>query len=130
LENVRQHGTARWVARCPSHKDKTPSLSIAELPDGRILVHDFGGCGVGDVLDSLGLSLSDLYPERLSDHLPAQRNRVHAHAAAQILKLMAHEALVVAIAAEAMTRGEALNEIDRQRICEAATVLKQAADYV
>jgi hypothetical protein len=118
------------MAQCPAHADKTPSLSIAETSDGRLLVHDFAGCSVGDVLDSLGLEMSDLYPERLGDHLPAQRRGAHSHAANMALKVMAHEALVVAFAAEAIVRGEPLSIMDAGRIAQAAIVLRQAAAQV
>lgn len=52
------------VARCPAHKDRTASLSIRELDDGRTLVHCFAGCEVGAVLGAIGLDLADLYPPR------------------------------------------------------------------
>lgn len=66
LEGVKSRGTSRWVARCPAHKDRSPSLSIRTAPDGRILLHDFGGCEVLQILDALGLAAADLFPERLN----------------------------------------------------------------
>jgi putative DNA primase/helicase len=42
-----------WLARCPSHRDKTPSLSIVDGRCGRPIVHCFGGCAWRDVLDRL-----------------------------------------------------------------------------
>jgi len=53
-----------YIARCPAHDDKTPSLSLVGLADGRILMHCFAGCDPLDVLTSIGLSLSDLFPLR------------------------------------------------------------------
>lgn len=44
-----------YLALCPCHPDKDPSLSINEC-DGKLLVHCFGcGAGLPDVLDTLGL---------------------------------------------------------------------------
>src|SRR5580765_7266512 len=57
LDGVRSRGPDAWLARCPAHDDRRPSLSIRELPDGRLLVHDFAGCSVEDVLTALGLDL-------------------------------------------------------------------------
>jgi len=37
-------GPGRWVASCPAHEELSPSLSIRELEDGRVLLHDFAGC--------------------------------------------------------------------------------------
>ena len=36
LEGVKRTGPGRWMARCPAHGDKSPSLSIRELDDGRV----------------------------------------------------------------------------------------------
>lgn len=52
-----------WMAKCPAHEDKTPSLRITETNGGRLLIHCFAGCGALDVLDSVGLSWGDLYPD-------------------------------------------------------------------
>jgi putative DNA primase/helicase len=53
-----------WKARCPAHDDTTPSLSIAEGDDGRILVWCFAGCAAKEITSALGLRLADLMPER------------------------------------------------------------------
>lgn len=42
-----------WVARCPAHQDTSPSLSIGEGDDGRILLNCFSGCTWGEVTDAL-----------------------------------------------------------------------------
>lgn len=63
LEKVRPSGNKQWMACCPSHADKSPSLGLKELSDGRILINCLAGCGAADVLHSIGLTLSDLYPD-------------------------------------------------------------------
>jgi hypothetical protein len=50
-----------WVALCPAHPDRSPSLSIREGDDGRTLVHCFAGCSVDSIVAALGLKLSDLF---------------------------------------------------------------------
>lgn len=57
----RQVRPGEWRARCPHHRggSKT-SLSIREAPDGRILLHCFGGCGSSDVLAAIGLKWRDV----------------------------------------------------------------------
>lgn len=42
-----------WMAPCPAHQDRTPSLSIACAPGGKILVHCFAGCSQAAVIDQL-----------------------------------------------------------------------------
>ena len=42
-----------WLAKCPAHKDKHPSLSIDEGSDGKALVKCRAGCSQDDVIDAL-----------------------------------------------------------------------------
>lgn len=61
---ARQTGPGRWMARCPAHEDRSPSLSLRNTAgrDGEtVLVHCFAGCDTGDVLAALDLDLADLY---------------------------------------------------------------------
>lgn len=62
LKDVRKQGRS-YLARCPAHEDRHPSLSIAEGRDGRILLHCWAGCATKDVLVALGLTWRDLYSE-------------------------------------------------------------------
>jgi putative DNA primase/helicase len=41
-----------WTARCPAHKDDTPSLSITEK-NGKVLARCFAGCDQRDVIAAL-----------------------------------------------------------------------------
>jgi len=47
--------------QCPAHSDGTPSLSVTEASDSRVLVHCFGGCTVVDVMAALGLGMGVLF---------------------------------------------------------------------
>lgn len=62
LDKVRASGQDRWLACCPAHDDKTPSLQITQAND-RVLIHCFAGCGGNEVLEAVGLDFSVLYPE-------------------------------------------------------------------
>jgi len=64
LDKVRNRGDSSWMACCPAHDDKSPSLSIKETQDGDILLHCFAGCGVDDVVAALGLEMSDLFSKQ------------------------------------------------------------------
>lgn len=65
LEGVHKRGD-RYSARCPGHSDRTPSLSITEGDDGRVLVKCFGGCPTEDVVAKMGLKMRDLMPDTVS----------------------------------------------------------------
>ncbi|MCC7409044.1 MAG: DUF3987 domain-containing protein, partial [Phycisphaeraceae bacterium] len=63
-----------WMARCPAHEDRKPSLSIGEGDDGRALLHCHAGCEAGQVVAAIGLDLADLMPgEPLSPRPKAER---------------------------------------------------------
>ena len=92
LHGVRRTGTGRYVARCPAHKDKSPSLSVRELEDGRVLLHCFAGCDAASVLAAVDLSMESLFPERLeTSGRPVRR----PWPAADLLNVIDFESLVV-----------------------------------
>lgn len=59
--NARRTGAGKWQARCPAHRDKNPSLSIAAGQDGRVLLYCFRGCSLLEILAALGLAPRDLF---------------------------------------------------------------------
>jgi hypothetical protein len=61
LKGVRRRGSG-WMARCPAHDDRHPSLSVKEN-NGHILVHCFAGCTVDTIVAALGLELQDLFED-------------------------------------------------------------------
>jgi hypothetical protein len=60
LSGVRRSGTG-WIARCPAHKDRSPSLSVGEGRGGRVLVHCFAGCTAEAICAAIGISVSELF---------------------------------------------------------------------
>jgi len=50
--NARKTGRG-WLARCPAHDDKRPSLSIGESNSGKLLIHCFGGCSFEMIIAQL-----------------------------------------------------------------------------
>jgi len=53
----------RGHVRCPAHGDSTPSLSISEGDDGRVLLYCHAGCKTEEVLKTVGLTMSDLFTD-------------------------------------------------------------------
>ena len=43
----------KGMACCPAHDDQTPSLSLADGADGRLLLHCHAGCAFTDILAAL-----------------------------------------------------------------------------
>ncbi len=52
-----------WTALCPAHEDHQNSLSISEAGDGKVLLKCFAGCSAEQIVQSLGLKMSDLFPD-------------------------------------------------------------------
>jgi putative DNA primase/helicase len=44
---------ATWMARCPVHEDRSPSLSISASTDGKVLVRCHAGCDQRDLIVAL-----------------------------------------------------------------------------
>lgn len=124
LEGVRATGTDRWLAKCPAHEDRSPSLSIRETDDGMVLLKCFAGCGAADVVAAVGLELRDLFPER-----PAEHRRKPSRAwldARDVLTCIALECEVIAIAASDLERGQTFAPEDADRISQAAGRVRNA----
>lgn len=62
-----------WRARCPAHEDRTPSLSIREGDDGKVLLKCHAGCAMEEIIKAMGLTTRDLFERRNggSPHPPA-----------------------------------------------------------
>ncbi|UZR29776.1 DNA primase [Methylococcus mesophilus] len=131
LSGVRQTGPGKWVAKCPAHEDRTPSLSIRQTEDGRILTHCFVGCGVDDVLVAVGLSVSDLFPPR---EPPPKGYRPHQgileHRARDLIVLAAREASICAIVVGDMLDGRGTSVADCLRARQAVETIHGIAREV
>jgi DNA primase len=68
-------GKGKWMACCPAHQDKSPSLAINEAKD-RILIHCFAGCGAEDIAAAIGLNISDLFYSKLAVGELTERKRL------------------------------------------------------
>lgn len=69
LDKVKKSGKSSWMACCPAHGDKNPSMVVSEGTDGRVLVHCFAqGCSIQDIVASVGLEISDLMPDRVGEY--------------------------------------------------------------
>lgn len=111
LDKTRRTGDNRWIACCPAHTDKSPSLSIG-YKDDKIILHCFGGCSVDEVVGSLGMTLADLMPENPTYSRPV-KSRIPA---SDLLQFIASEATIIWIAAGDIVAGKQLSEADLARV--------------
>lgn len=124
LDRVKRTGPNTWLASRPTREDKRPSLTIRELDDGRILLHDFGGDSTGEILAAIGLTFSDLYPPRAVDHHRKPERRPFP--AADTLRAVAFESTIVALAGAAIVAGEPINQFDKDRLLVAVGRINDA----
>jgi hypothetical protein len=125
LDKAREVGPGRWLACCPAHQDRSPSLSIREADDGRVLLHCFAGCNTEDVVSALGLTLTDLF-EASHDHRSAQtHSRIPA---ADLLVILDHELTVTVLILDDVVSRRTVNESQIQRLCQAAARIGKARD--
>ncbi len=65
-----------YSACCPAHEDSHPSLSISEGTDGKVLVKCFTGCSPADICQSVGIKITDLFPEKTQPELILTKKRI------------------------------------------------------
>jgi hypothetical protein len=124
LEGVRRTGDGRWIARCPAHEDRSPSLSVRELGD-RALIHCFAGCHPGEVVAAVGLELSDLFPPRVDDDKRPRRER-RPFDPGDALRLIEHELFFVIASARKLAEGLALGPDEHARLLEVVARIASA----
>jgi hypothetical protein len=126
LQRVKKAGEGRWMCQCPGHEDRSASLSIREVQDGRVLIHCFAGCETAVVLAQLGLRLSDLFAEPISTHLAPLRDRSHWHGQRAAIDAVRSEVDLILIAASDIAAGRPLSQADAHRVSQAAAAVREA----
>lgn len=58
---VQERGDQAMV-QCPSHNDGRPSLSVKKI-EGQVLLYCMAGCTTSDVVEAVGLSMTDLFDD-------------------------------------------------------------------
>ncbi len=126
LDRVKETGRGKYLACCPAHEDRSPSLSIGE-DDGRVLLHCFAGCDPESVLDAIGLTFSDLYPEPLGHHFKSSPMRTSPR---EILASLDHESLVVALIGADFIRRKSLDQETWSRLAKSVNRINSARAQV
>ena len=133
LQKVKRNGKDKWMACCPAHEDKTPSMSVKVADDGRILVHDFGGCSVFDICGAIGVEVKDLFPPSRDHGWRSEEKRLVGairFTAMDALRGLSHEGAILAIMAADMAEGRVLAPKDRERLAVACDRISTALGYI
>lgn len=127
LAKVKQTSANEWVACCPAHDDRTPSLAIKQTDDGRVLLHCFSGCVPIEILNVLGLTYADLFPRNST---PLEGLKSLRWSSRTMLEAIAHNAMCLVILADDLAHGrEALTPEYRDQIFERAMEIQEAVNH-
>jgi hypothetical protein len=127
LQRVKQTRAGNYLAACPCCQSKRGRpISVRELDDGRVLLYPFCGCETGVVLEALGLTLSDLFPDGCLGELKATHSGIPAR---DLLEVVSEEVTKVAVIAADMLERKAISDADWQLLARAAARIGQARDH-
>ena len=124
LDSVKDNGRGKWLAKCPAHQDKRPSLSIREAESGAVLVKCWTGCTVAEIAGAVGLDVSELFPPRESFIEGKSHQRERVITAADGLRLLDFEADVICIVADQLARGVVLDDETRAALTTARHTIR------
>jgi len=120
VHKLKETGDGKWLACCPAHDDKPPSLAI-KLADDQILIHCFAGCDVSSIVNSLGLELSDLMPESKRHSRPDnKRPKFNKY---ELFDRIVEESAILIVAIRQMFKGTPLNDNDMARVVKAEGII-------
>ena len=119
LQGVRQRGPDRWVAVCPAHQDRDPSLSIRDQGD-RVLVHCFAGCSPLAIVEAIGLELKNLFAPT-ADFKPQPRRTPPEE--------LLHARFLIALGRASLEQGQALAAADQVKMMAALDLVRRAGRH-
>lgn len=130
LDNPKLNGRDRWRSACPACGGNKSALSVGIGSDDAVLLKCWKGCGVSEVVASLGLELHDLFPPKLADHRATPLRRRGMLTAGQCLDVISFECLLTWTAAINLANGHTLTPDDLARLSIAAERIQSLASEV
>ena len=127
LEKVTQKGKDKWSASCPAHDDKNPSLSVGRGNNGCVLLKCWAGCSAADVVDAMGLTMADLFPQSEQHHTRPGRQRIYPDYR-MILRMISHELTVIVIAADRICGGRKIDDHDLDLVSRSASNIRRTLE--
>lgn len=77
LGRVKNKSNGGYMARCPAHEDRNPSLSV-DFKDGTMLLLCFSGCSYESIMAAVGLTPADGFTPQEPTHVAQLREIVYA----------------------------------------------------
>ena len=127
IEKVKSNGSSKWLACCPAHPDKSPSLGIKLTDDDKILIKCFSGCSVDEIVTAVGFELSDLMPESVDYKKGAKPPRFNKY---ELFDLILHHAIILELAIGDLLSGDLLSEADLKTVVFAKSSIENISREV
>jgi hypothetical protein len=124
LEGVRKNGANKWLSKCPSHSDRSPSLGVKLLDDDKILIKCFAGCSASEIVSSIGLTLADLMPEKPQGY-NRTRARVPKFSKSEMFDRLLHESIILSLAIRQLMSGKELSQADIASVHKAESIIDE-----
>jgi hypothetical protein len=124
LEGVRKNGTNKWMCKCPSHSDRSPSLGVKLLDDDKILINCLAGCSASEIVSAIGLTLSDLMPEKPQGY-DRTRARVPKFSKSEMFDRLLHESIILGLGIRQLLNGKELSPADIESIRKAESLIDE-----
>ena len=125
LRKVKSTGNNTWMACCPAHDDKSPSMTISDYSDN-ILIHCFSGCTPIDILGAIGLDFSDLFPERNY----TEKSKGTVFNPYDVLEALSTETTIVYMTASKMFDTKEISDADWLRLKVSVQRINAASDLI
>jgi hypothetical protein len=120
LEKVKPSGSFKWLACCPSHDDKSPSLAIKLGDDEKVLIHCFAGCEPREILSAIGLTMSDLFKDSTKYQKGSKPPKFNKY---ELFDLIEFEAIILSLAIRQLLEGYELSDQDLTRVISAESTI-------
>lgn len=124
LSKVRETGRGNWIACCPAHDDGSPSMTIREEKDGRILVRCHAGCSFEEIVNAVGSGYEPWFPPKQEGDFKRAVKRPFP--AGDVLEALQFETTLVAVAAGNLANGVTLSVEDKDRLMVAYHRISEA----
>lgn len=128
LEKVKQYNDQHWVACCPAHDDKTPSLAIKLGEEDRVLMKCWAGCAIDEIVSAMDLSLGDLMGDAPKTH--SNHRRGNRLSPTVVLKALASNILLAGIIVCDVAKAGCATEEQKNKLLGLSGAFQEAVDYV
>lgn len=121
LQKVKSNGNGSYMACCPAHEDRSPSLSVKDNGDGRIMLRCFAGCETIDVLNAIGLDWDDVMPPKQEKLLHVIKPKEHKIYTTDALEVIRNEARIIVMCAIDIDKNVKVTDAELARVKKAMT---------